>query len=110
MLGRRLSQSRLSQRRFNNEAVDPMNSLLNLSDAMLVLAVGIMLALVINWNIDVESQQTEGKTGPGAKEKLEGVEKVDSGKAVDVDQLKELGKGVIYIDPNTGEAYLFSED
>jgi small subunit ribosomal protein S2 len=79
-------------------------------DAMLVLAVGIMLALVIHWNIDVEGQHKEGNIGPGASGKLEGVEKVDSGNAVDLDQLEELGKGVIYIDPNTGEAYLFTEE
>jgi len=78
------------------------NSLLNLSDAMLVLAVGIMLALVIHWNIDVDPRQPGQKAG----EKLDGVEEVESGKDVDLDQLEELGKGVIYIDPHSGEIYL----
>jgi hypothetical protein len=76
---------------------------------MLVLAVGAMLALVINWNLDIGSEQTAGNSGPGAKEKLEGVGEVDSDKAVDTEQLKEMGRGIIYVDPDTGEAYLFTE-
>ena len=32
----------------------PMDGVSNMSDAMLVLAVGIMLALVINWKIDIK--------------------------------------------------------
>jgi len=76
---------------------------------MLVLAVGAMLALVINWNLDIGGQQTAADSGAGAKEKLEEVGDVDSGKDVDRDQLKELGRGVIYVDPDTGEAYLFTD-
>lgn len=33
--------------------VDPMDYLSNLSDVMLVLAVGMMLALVVAWNVDL---------------------------------------------------------
>lgn len=106
MRGRRLSQSRLSRRRFSDPVVNPMDGLQNLADAMLVLAVGVMLALVIHWNIDIDSQQT----GHRSREKLEGIEDVESGKEVDPEQLEELGKGVIYIDPATGEIYLFTEE
>ena len=106
MPGRRLSRSRLSRRRFSDPVVNPMDGLQNLADAMLVLAVGIMLALVIHWNIDVDPQQT----GVGAREKLEGIEKVESGSDVELDQLEEMGKGVIYIDPDTGEVYLFTDE
>ena len=35
------------------EDVNPMNYLSNLSDVMLVLAVGMMLALVVAWNVDI---------------------------------------------------------
>ncbi len=110
MRGRRLSQSRLNQRQSNNPIINPMEGLGNLADAMLVLAVGIMLALVIHWNIDVDVQQKEGDVDTRASGKLEGIEEVDSGNAVDVDQLEEMGKGVIYIDPDSGEAYLFTEE
>ena len=39
--------------RFGGEDVNPMNYLSNLSDVMLILAVGIMLALVVHWNVDI---------------------------------------------------------
>ena len=39
----------------DEEDVNPMNYCSNLSDAMLVLAVGIMLALVMAWNVDISS-------------------------------------------------------
>ena len=48
---------RLSSRRMvdNGESVvNPMEGLGNLADAMLVLAVGIMLALILNWKLDVD--------------------------------------------------------
>ncbi len=37
----------------DTENVNPMNYLSNLSDVMLVLAVGMMLALVVAWNVDI---------------------------------------------------------
>ena len=47
--------TRLRARRMRAEdtAVNPMDGLGNLADAMLVLAVGIMLALVLNWKLDL---------------------------------------------------------
>lgn len=42
--------------------VNPMEGLSNLSDVMLCLAVGIMLALVMAWNVDIAS------TSPAAAE------------------------------------------
>ena len=41
-----MRRGRRTRRRFSEEEVNPMNYLSNLSDAMLVLAVGIMLAPV----------------------------------------------------------------
>ena len=41
--------------RFDGESVDPMQYLSNLSDAMLVLAVGMMLALIVHWNVDIST-------------------------------------------------------
>lgn len=51
MRGGRLSTRRTSP--FSDSDVNPMDGLSNLSDAMLVLAVGIMLALVTAWNVDI---------------------------------------------------------
>ena len=49
---RRLS-ARSLRSRSDDAPVNPMDSISNLADAMLVLAVGIMLALIINWNVDI---------------------------------------------------------
>ena len=43
------------------EDVNPMNYISNLSDAMLVLAMGIMVALVLHWNVDLESKKEEAQ-------------------------------------------------
>ena len=51
---RRLSARSLCSRS-DDAPVNPMDSIGNLADAMLVLAVGIMLALIINWNVDISS-------------------------------------------------------
>ena len=51
---RRLS-ARSLRSRSDDAPVNPMDSISNLADAMLVLAVGIMLALIINWNVDISS-------------------------------------------------------
>ena len=50
--------------RFSDESVDPMNYVSNLSDAMLVLAVGMMLALIVHWNVDISTGgRSSGLTG-----------------------------------------------
>jgi hypothetical protein len=43
---------------FDEEAVNPMDGVANFADVMLVFACGLVLALVINWNIDVASMMS----------------------------------------------------
>lgn len=65
--------------RFSDESVDPMNYVSNLSDAMLVLAVGMMLALIVHWNVDIStggrSSENVGETvaaeGQGGQSAIE---------------------------------------
>ncbi len=54
-----------TRERFGGKDVNPMNYLSNLSDVMLILAVGIMLALVVHWNVDITASggQAQGNTG-----------------------------------------------
>ena len=58
--------TRLRQRRTREAeaAVNPMDGLGNLADAMLVLAVGIMLALIINWKVDITAVSAAAKPQP----------------------------------------------
>ena len=63
---RRLS-ARSLRSRSDDAPVNPMDSISNLADAMLVLAVGIMLALIINWNVDIprpDRRRTRPPTRP----------------------------------------------
>ena len=43
--------------REGGEEVNPMEDVANLADVMLVLAVGMMLALVVAWNVDIASSR-----------------------------------------------------
>lgn len=56
----RRNKGALSERRASRrEDVNPMNYISNLADAMLVLAVGIMVALVLHWNVDLQSSEAK---------------------------------------------------
>ncbi len=112
---------RLSDRKFSlkgEEAiVNPMDGLANLADIMLILAVGIMLALVINWNLDIGTftyiggkTQDKGVSADDAltfkendMEKLEGEAEKVSG-----DGLKKLG--TVYYDEASGTYYVIEEN
>ncbi|MBQ6496166.1 MAG: DUF2149 domain-containing protein [Firmicutes bacterium] len=80
------------------EDVNPMESTTNLSDVMLVLAVGMMLAVVINWNVDINKNT---------------VKKIDDPHQVNSNQISEDGfeqnlveKGKVYYDEDTGQYYV----
>ena len=50
--------------------VNPMESVSNLADVMLVLAVGMMLALVVAWNVDI-TLSSPGEADASAYEAIE---------------------------------------
>ena len=102
---------RLRERRIREEeaGVNPMDGLGNLADAMLVLAVGIMLALIINWKVDittVSSAVTEPKQEqiPISQEDLQDTP-ADS---LDEEALKRVG--ALYYDEETGTYYAITGD
>ena len=87
------------------EEVDPMSSMGNMGDIMLVLACGLMVALVVAWNVDLaQFSQVE----------------MDSNQEVDnVEEMTEelfgegnafVEKGKVYQDPQTGKYYLVEDD
>jgi hypothetical protein len=76
------------------DPINPLDGVANLADIMLVLSVGIMLALVINWNIDLT----------GLISRMEGVG--NSGDTeVDIDRMQEI-EVTVYQDQVTGEYYV----
>lgn len=100
-------------RRKTKEDVNPMNHIANLVDAMLVLAVGIMLALVMSWNLQISSagkiSVDEKKADVNRQEKIsefteEDIKDIDEEDQVDVSGFEQ--KGNVYRDPKTGKYYI----
>lgn len=94
---------------------NPMDGVSNMSDAMLVLAVGIMLALVINWKIDIK----EAYKGQEKKEVVEDskLQEFDSDEArqnsaisfEDIES-KYVKSGTVYTDTYTGKTYVVIDE
>ena len=87
------------------EEVDPMSSLSNIGDVMLVFACGLMVALVVAWNVDLaEFTQIE------ATEELQSndIEKITEQLYGEGNSFVERGK--VYQDPTTGKLYLVEGD
>lgn len=96
-----LSGSTLRRTRsFEDE--DPTSGLSNLADCMLVMACGLMVALVIAWNIDIakiaEVDLTDNRTEIDDVENIEGDFEAGGTTYVDV--------GRVYQDPETGTYYI----
>ncbi|MDD6190362.1 MAG: DUF2149 domain-containing protein [Firmicutes bacterium] len=90
----------------SKEDFSPMEGVGNMADAMLVFACGILLALIMSWNIDV-SDRGEITKSPETKYEVQGmedgqVEEVDTNK-----NLEEMGK--VYKDSETGKYYVVEE-
>lgn len=80
------------------DPINPLDGVANLADIMLVLAVGIMLALVINWNIDLT----------GVISRMESVGEAGDTE-VDQSRIQEMDVQV-YQDTETGRYYVVQPD
>ena len=87
------------------EEVDPMSSMSNVGDIMLVFACGLMAALVVAWNVDL-----------GKFAQVEMDQEISQN---DVEQITEqiygegnafVEKGRVYQDPQTGKYYLVEDE
>ena len=94
---------RFDQQHSEGGDINPLEGMANLADIMLVFACGLMLALIINWNVDVaglnetarqrtEVRQMEGLTGDENSEPNENINYIE--------------KGTVYEDPETGKLYM----
>lgn len=89
----------------SKDDADPMASVANIADIMLVFACGLMMALVTVWNIDftplseLQDKQLEAIDTP--EDMPEDVS--DAGNAY-------VEKGMVYQDPKTGKYYMVTED
>lgn len=91
------------------EDVNPMDGLANLADIMLVFACGLMLALIINWNVDVAGTAKDAvPVGLGQEvTDMSGLSGDKSEAQQEDAQYEEYG--VVYRDPATGKLYMVTE-
>lgn len=82
------------------EDVDPMSSLGNIGDIMLVFACGLMVALVLAWNVDL-AQFQQVDVGEELDAKPEAVEQMLEGGGSTY-----IEAGTVYMDAETGKYYL----
>jgi len=87
----------------NNEPDNPMDGLTNLADVMLVFSCGLLLALIINYNIDITKQED---IDYDYEIKAQSEEQSEQPK----DDSKLQKKGTVYVDPDTGKMYVVNED
>ena len=90
--------------------ISPMEGTANMADAMLVLAVGIMLALVINWKIEINSSTTNNSGEKVDDSVMEEYEFDDSNQntEVSIDDVESnyVKSGTVYTDTYTGKTYI----
>jgi hypothetical protein len=100
--------SKLKRRRslFEQEDVNPMDGAINIVDAMLVFACGLMLSLVIYWNIDIQHKElVPAEAGQEVTSIADDVQSMDD---IDKDAAYEK-MGTVYVDPQTGKMYLVED-
>ncbi|MDR2355156.1 MAG: DUF2149 domain-containing protein [Clostridiales Family XIII bacterium] len=90
---------------FARAPANPLEGLANLVDVMLVFACGLMLALVINWNVDIAAKNAENEARSEEMTQLSDVSGGE-GTALDDDTAYEKLDVVVYRDPATGKLYM----
>lgn len=109
---RRCNTGRLGRRKRNEEDPSPMWGVSNMADVMLVLAVGIMLALVANWNLNISTGTVKQlDTNSGVIKQLEDfttLKDEDFANKIKNSGLEELGS--VYVEPGTGNMYVIVSD
>jgi hypothetical protein len=99
------SHRRLSRvSRMLDEDVNPMEGAVNIVDAMLVFACGLMLSLVIYWNVDLKSGEMRQVEAGGAQLTEEELLSESGDGTAEGSGFEEIGK--VYRDPATGKLYL----
>lgn len=100
---------------FEEDNTNPMDGVSNLSDAMLVLAVGIMLALVINWKIDIKDVYTDNankaKVDENKMQELNSENSIQNNSISFEDiESKYVKSGTVYTDTVTGKTYVVVDE
>ena len=96
------------------DTANPMDGVSNMSDAMLVLAVGIMPALVINWNVDLHVVYNGSNSETVKEELLQdlNLNEEQQNKEISLEEIENKYKktGTVYTDVYTGKTYVIVEE
>ncbi len=89
--------------RLHRDDINPLDTVVNLVDVMLIFACGLMVAVIMHWNVDLT------KADVITEENL--VEVKDLDKAIKDGTVAENydSMGMVYQDPKTGKMYLISK-
>lgn len=100
------SNTRLRKtRRFSNQMESsPMKHLANLTDVMLVFACGLMVAIIVLWNLDLLKI-----TDVVTKDELVEVENMQEADKKAEMQENLNSKGIVYEDEETGKMYIIKK-
>ena len=91
--------------RKTDETPDPMGNLSNLADVMLVLACGLMAALVMYWKVDLSNSSVVVTE--------DNMEKIDVSEIVPQEGqlvLEGYQTKIVYEDPETGDLYVIDNE
>ena len=89
--------------KYRDDDFSPMEGVGNMADAMLVFACGILLALIISWNVEI-SERGEINRDAGLKYEVDGIGD-EAAETIDpAEGLEEMG--TVYRDPDTGKYYV----
>lgn len=90
--------------------LNPLDGVANLADVMLVLACGLMAAVILKWNVNLTDMGLRQVDLTRGKE-VTGVEAKDSQMQKTPDAAGGFEKmGILYKDPETGKMYVLSGD
>lgn len=98
-----LRRSRLRQ---SDDDTDPMSSVTNMTDIMLVLAVGFLIFAVMATGVDHISEQNVQQQSQNTVEIEPGQEITDSMESIDSSSSGYERTGTVYTDPKTGKQYM----
>jgi len=84
----------------SDRSFNPMEGVANLADCMLVLACGLMLSLIVSWNLDLAVDEPLEENPLSTVEELQSTEQ----QVEDTQGYEQLG--MVYKDPATGELYM----
>lgn len=94
--------------RLNEEDINPLEGAINIVDAMLVFACGLMLALALNWNVDLGLKQQRIDVEKG--------QEISDVPEIREDLIETQGKGqlyermgTVYKDPATGKLFMLTD-